>query len=188
MWICWAWSWEVTEEISHLLLLCHRAGSTDVPSSMMPLRFPVSTCQTMGARQSAMLHWGWSQVRSKRREQNSSLGWSCALRVLGYWLGMTDPSLSSNLKVGLVTGSPLFYTVVFQQWCHLSSVQILWSLQCCEENPGTLVLLSQGSTVHSDFPFCLPAHSETKTNEKTQHVPREHSDPAGKGSAKLSEW
>lgn len=106
MWICWAWSWEVTEEISHLLLLCHRAGSTDVPSSMMPLRFPVSTCQTMGARQSAMLHWGWSQVRSKRHEQNSSRGWSCALRVLGYWLGMTDPSLSSNLKVGLVTGSP----------------------------------------------------------------------------------
>lgn len=43
---------------------------------------------------------------SKRREQNSFLGWSSALGVLGYWLGMTDPSLSSNLKVGLVTGSP----------------------------------------------------------------------------------
>lgn len=44
--------------------------------------------------------------RSKRREQNAFLGRSSALGVLGYRLGMTDLSLSSNLKVGLVTRSP----------------------------------------------------------------------------------
>lgn len=63
--ICWVRSWRVME-ISHLLLLCHSAGTTYVPNSAVPLRFPVSTCQIMGARQSAALCWGWSQRRGAK--------------------------------------------------------------------------------------------------------------------------
>lgn len=124
-----------------------------------------------------------AKEQEQRREQNAFLGRSSALGVLGYWLGMTDLSLSSNLKVGLVTGSPparLFNAILFQHCCHLSQVWILWSLRGCEENPGTPVLLSRWSTVHSDFTFCLPTHSETKTNIRTQNVPCQRSDPVGK--------
>lgn len=45
---------------------CHCADTTYVPNSVIPLRFPVSTCQIMGARQSAVLDWGRSQSRKAK--------------------------------------------------------------------------------------------------------------------------
>lgn len=36
------------------------------PSTVVPLQFPVSRCPMMGARQSAVLHWGQCQRRGAK--------------------------------------------------------------------------------------------------------------------------
>jgi len=54
------------EKISHVLPLSLHAGTTCVPNSVVPLQFPASACQFMGARQSAVLYWDRSQRRGAK--------------------------------------------------------------------------------------------------------------------------
>jgi len=66
---------------------CHCAGTFYVPSAVVPLQFPVSSRQTMGVRQSAVLYWEWSQRRqakdvSKILSLGEALCWG--LRLLAW--------------------------------------------------------------------------------------------------------